>query len=341
MKSLLLVTDTWQPQVSGIVTVLTAITNRLEKRGWSVTVVHPGLFRAIPFPLYPEIPLALFPGRTIREIFEKTKPDYVHIATEWVLGSSARRHCIRHGIPFTTSYHTNFRHDAAVYMKPVAPLASYLADSYMRWFHGRASKTLVSNSTLRDELSARGFKNLVLWPFGIDTDLFTRNETSKIDPGLKRPIFVYFGRIGKEKSIEEFLEAQLPGSKLVIGGGPYKEYLESKYGAVAKFVGYKRGQELVDWLSVCDVYVFPSRSETFGLTALEALACGLPVAAHDEMGPKDTVTDGVDGYISENIAEAAAKCLSLTRDACRKKALQYSWDNSVKAFISYQVQIHR
>jgi glycosyltransferase involved in cell wall biosynthesis len=325
--------------VSGIVTVLTTLIAGLEKLGWNIVVVHPELFKKIPFPLYPEIPLALFPRKKIEEIFERTKPDYVHIATEWTLGFSARRYCLKRNIPLTTFYHTNFQLNASLYLPLVAPLAARLADAYMRWFHGAATKTLVSNETLRAEIAARGFQHVLVSPFGVDTEFFKRNETSPANPDLVKPIFVYFGRIAKEKSIEEFLEAKLPGSKLVIGGGPYQSYLESKYGSVAKFVGYKRGQELVDLLSVCDVYVFPSRSETFGLTVLEALSCGIPVAGHDALGPKDIITDGVDGYISEDITEAAVKCLSLPREACRKKALQYSWDKAVKAFASHQVQI--
>lgn len=339
MKTFLLVTDAWAPQVNGVVTVLSTLMRGLEKRGWRVVVVHPELFTTIPFPLYPEVPLALFPGRKIRKIFRETKPDYVHIAVEWILGPSARRFCIANNIPFTTSYHTNFRLYAARYLPLIAPFASWFADMYMRWFHGAATRMLVSNETLRKQLEARGFTNMAIWPFGVDTELFKRNDASKVDPGLKHPIFVYFGRLGKEKNIEEFLEAKLPGSKLVIGGGPYRDHLEKVYGDSAKFVGYKRGQELVDWLSVCDVYVFPSRTETFGLTVLEALACGLPVAGHDEIGPGDILTNGVDGYVSENLAEAAAKCLSLSRGACREKALQYSWDVSIDKFISYQIQV--
>lgn len=341
MKKLLLVTDAWLPQVNGVVTVLSTLVKGLEKRGWEVVVIHPELFKTVPFPLYPEVPLALFPGRKIREVFEKEQPDYVHIAVEWVLGPVARRYCIKHKIPFTTSYHTNFRLYAQRYLPLIAPIAGFGADVFMKWFHGRAEKMLVSNETLAGQLSTRGYKNIVIWPFGVDTDLFTRNESSPINPGLPKPIFVYFGRIAKEKSIEEFLEADLPGSKLVIGGGPYKDYLEAKYGNRAKFIGYKKGQELVDWLSVCDVYVFPSRTETFGLTVLEALACGLPVAGHDAIGPRDIITNGTDGYVSENLAGAAVKCLSLSHEACRAKALQYSWDESVEKFIAHQVQVPR
>ncbi|MBI4079682.1 glycosyltransferase family 1 protein, partial [Candidatus Kaiserbacteria bacterium] len=333
MKTLLLVTDIWTPQVSGIATVLTSLVARLERRGWKVVVIHPGLFGTIPFPLYPEIRLSLFPGRKIREIFQATKPDYVHIAVEWMLGPSARRYCVKNRIPFTTAYHANVHKNAYVYLWPFGGIASYLAGIYMRWFHGAAERMLVSNETLRAELAARGHKNVVVSPFGVDTELFKRNEKSAVDPELTRPIFVYFGRIAKEKSIEEFLEAKLPGSKLVIGDGPYRKHLESKYGTAAKFVGYKRGQELVDWLSVCDVYVFPSRTETFGLTVLEALACGIPVAGHDAIGPKDILTTGVDGYISEDITNAAIKCLSLSKEACREKALRYSWDAAAEKFM--------
>lgn len=339
MKTLLLVTDAWFPQVNGVVTVLSTLVRGLEKRGWKVVVIHPELFNTVPFPLYPEVPLALFPGKKIQRLFREVKPDYVHIAVEWILGPSARRYCLKHNIPFTTSYHTNFRLYAQRYFRLIAPFAGFIADAYMRWFHGKAAKMLVSNETLRSQLSLRGYKHMVIWPFGVNTELFKRNPRPNIDPGLKGPIFVYFGRIAKEKNIEEFLDAKLPGSKLVIGGGPYCDYLQKKYNGVAKFVGYKKGQELVDWLSVCDVYVFPSRSETFGLTVLEALASGLPVAGHNTIGPGDILTDGVDGYISEDLAEAATKCLTLSRDMCRTKALHYSWDVSIDKFIDHQVLV--
>lgn len=341
MKTLILVTDIWEPQVSGIATVLSALAGGLKKRGWQVIVIHPMLFKTVAFPLYPEIRLALFPGRRIHEIFEATKPDHVHIAVEWMLGQSARRYCVRNNIPFTTAYHANVHENMLAYFHPFGGIAASIGDRYIRWFHSRSSAMLVSNNTLRAQLEARGHKNVVVCPFGVDAELFKRNENSSIDPGLPKPIFVYFGRVAKEKSVEEFLKADLPGSKLVIGDGPYRNFLESKYGTRAKFVGYKRGQELVDWLSVCDVYVFPSRTETFGLTVLEALACGLPVAGHDAIGPKDILTDGIDGYISEDIAKAAVKCLSLSREACRAKALQYSWDATVETFMSYQALIER
>jgi glycosyltransferase involved in cell wall biosynthesis len=333
-KKLLLVTDAWHPQVNGVVTVFSSLVRTLEKRGWEVLVIHPGLFRTIPFPLYPEVPLALFPKKKVAEIFRTFKPDYVHIAVEWTLGRSARTYCLKHGIPFTTSYHTNFRLYASYYFPWIAPLAGSLADAYMRWFHKKAYRTLVSNETLRRELAERRYGNLAVWPFGIDTERFTRVTHPRVGDDLARPVFVYFGRIGKEKSIEEFLGAKLPGTKLVIGDGPYRPYLERQYGKEARFIGYQKGPDLVEWLSVCDVSVFPSRTETFGMTILEALACGIPVAGHDVIGPRDILTDGVDGALSEDIAEAALRCLTLSREACRQKALRYSWERSADTFLT-------
>lgn len=191
---------------------------------------------------------------------------------------------------------------------------------------------MVSTESLKSELEISGFKNVVVVPLGVDVNHFVRNPASPL-PKLSKPVFVYFSRLAPEKSPEEFLRLKMPGTKLVIGDGPDRKKLEKKYGKENMFVGYKRGQELVDWLSLADVFVFPSRTETFGLVVLEALACGIPVAAHDVMGPRDIITEGKDGYLSENLAEAAMKCLSLSRDDCRAKAIQYSWEHSAEAFI--------
>jgi glycosyltransferase involved in cell wall biosynthesis len=338
-QKLLLVTDAWHPQVNGVVTVFSALVRTLERRGWKVLVVHPEMFRTVPFPLYPEVPLAFFPKKKVEEIFRTFKPDYVHIAVEWTLGRSARTYCLKRGIPFTTSYHTNFRLYAAHYFPWIAAPAGWLADRYMRWFHRKAHRTLVSNATLESELAECGYEHLAVWPFGVDTERFTRMAHPRVGTNLEHPVFVYFGRIGKEKSIDEFLEAKLPGTKLVIGDGPYRASLERRYGHAATFIGYQKGPDLVEWLSVCDVSVFPSRTETFGMTILEALSCGIPVAGHDVIGPRDVITNGVDGFISDDLADAARRCLTLSREACRKTALRHSWDRSADEFISHQVQV--
>ena len=337
MKKLLIVTDAWFPQVNGVVTVFDRISTLLRVRGIEVVVVHPELFdRTFPLPLYPEVPMAILPGKRMREIFLREKPDYVHIATEWTLGLSARWLCLQNKIPFTSSYHTNFPLYAAHYFR-YGFLLSPIASMYMRWFHKPAQSLLVSNESLKQQLISDGFHNVNVWPFGIDTDLFKRDETNVPDEAktLVHPVFVYFGRVCKEKGIEEFLQLSLPGTKLVIGDGPLRIPLEKKYADKATFIGYRRGQELVNWLSACDVCVFPSRTETFGLVVLEALACGLPVAAHNVLGPKDSITHDVDGYLSEDLQDAAIKCLPLSRTDCRQKALHYSWETSADVFQRY------
>ncbi|MFZ2500671.1 MAG: glycosyltransferase family 1 protein [Minisyncoccia bacterium] len=328
MKKLLLVTDVWSPQVNGVVRVLSALIPLLAVRGYEVVVIEPGQFKTIPLLFYPEIRLALFPRRRIAKVIKELQPDAVCLVTEGPLGWAARSVCLQRNIPFVSWYHTHLQLYVDMrlrgFMRPVY--------AYIRRFHSVATVTMVSTMSLKRELESTGFKNLVIMPLGVDTKLFVRNPNPPLPP-LPKPVFAYFSRIAPEKSPEEFLKLKLPGTKLVIGDGPSRVSLERKYGKENKFVGYKRGQELVDWLSLTDVFVFPSMTETFGLVALEALACGVPVAAHDVMGPCDVITEGKDGYLSENLQEAALKCLDLSRDACRAKAEQYGWEHSVEVFI--------
>lgn len=327
MKRIIFVTDAWKPQVNGVVRVLDAFIPRLEERGYEVIVIEPGQFKTIAMPFYPEIRLALFARKRIEERLRELKPDAVHIATEGPLGWTARMACKRTGIPFSTWYHSHFQLYFDIRVRGL--LAPVMA--VVRLFHGLAEHTIVSTESLKRELERVGFKNLVVVPLGVDVEHFKRNPHPPL-PALPGPVFVYFGRLAPEKSPEEFLKLDLPGTKLVIGDGPSRAELEKKYGATHRFVGYKMGQELVDWLSLADVFVFPSRTETFGLVTVEALACGIPVAAHDVLGPGDVITNGVDGYLSEDLRDAALKCLALSREDCRKTAEQYSWQHSTDRF---------
>ena len=328
MKKILLVTDAWAPQINGVTRVLNAHIDGLKKRGHEVSVIEPSQFKTMPLPMYPEIRLSLFARRRVATIIDQLKPDAIHIVTEGPLGWAARSVCIASGTPFTTWYHTKFQ----LYVDVRLHMFLGPVHSLMRRFHSKAICTMVSTESLKKELETDGFKNVVVVPLGVDVNQFIRNQNSPL-PQLQKPVFVYFSRLAPEKSPEEFLKLKLPGTKLVIGDGPDRKKLEEKYGKENKFVGYKRGQELVDWLSLADVFIFPSRTETFGLVVLEALACGIPVAAHSVMGPRDIITEGKDGYLNEDLAEAAQKCLALSRDDCRVKALQYSWEKSTDVFI--------
>jgi glycosyltransferase involved in cell wall biosynthesis len=327
MKKILLVTDAWAPQVNGVPRVLDAHIKALRMRGYEVCVIEPSQFITMPLPMYPEIRLALFARRRVAKMINELKPDAIHIVTEGPLGWSARSVCLAHGIPFTTWYHTKFQLYVDVRFHGILGPIHRL----MRRFHSKAVRTMVSTESLKRELETDGFKNVVVVPLGVDVNHFVRNPSPSV-PQLPKPVFVYFSRLAPEKSPEEFLKLKLPGTKLVIGDGPDRKKLEKKYGKENKFVGYKRGQELVDWLSLVDVLVFPSRTETFGLVVLEALACGIPVAAHNVMGPRDIITEGKDGYLKVDLKEAALKCLELKPDECRAKALQYSWERSTDAF---------
>lgn len=330
MKRLLIVTDTWHPKVDGVVRSIEFRSRELAKLGFDVEVVHPGQFRTLPFPLYPELKMALFPRRRLRRMMRELRPDYIHIETEGSLGVTARALCRRHGWRFTTSYHTHLQLYADVYARMPVQFLLKPAAALLRWFHGAAVRTFVSTESLRAELERQGFKNLVVCPLGVDTDLFIKNPQAPAQD-LERPVFAFFSRLGPEKSPEDFLKLDLPGTKLVIGDGPDRKKLEKKY-PKAKFVGFKRGQELVDWLSVVDVVVMPSRTETFGLVVIEALAMGIPVAAHDVMGPRDIIVHGVHGHLSDDLKKAALECLNLSPEECRKRALEFNWAASAQVY---------
>lgn len=336
MKRIVFITDVWGESVNGVVTSLRQTKILLEERGFQVTVIHPGQFVTVPLPTYKEIKLSIATRRKMTKLMEAANPDYVHIATEGPLGFVARIVCMKKRWKFTTFYHT--RWPEYVNMRLVGlKLTVY---SYLRWFHKPSSKTFVSTESLRQELVKRRFKNVGVCSFGIDLEKYKKNPLAKPIPGLEKPVFVYMGRLAKEKNLPAFLNAKLPGSKLVIGDGPARSELEKKYRSKAMFAGYKTGQELVDMLSVCDVFVFPSKTDTFGLVILEALACDLPVAAYKVQGPEDIITNGVDGILGSDLAANAIACLELNRDRCRQKAMQYSWPLFTETFINNLVRIN-
>lgn len=333
MKKIVIATDAWFPQVNGVVRCIEELKKQLEKKDFEVTVIHPGLFLSFPIFFYPEVRLSLFPKGKIKKIVKDVNPDYIHIVTEGPIGFATRSICLKNKFKFTTANHTNFQ----VYVQHYFGKLNFLTEliyNRLKWFHNASNGTMVITEELKRGLEKRGFLHVLLWPLGVDTQLFTRNENSSVKEkyNFKSPVFVYFGRIAKEKNVEEYLQCKLPGTKLVIGDGPLKNQLEAKYGKENIFLGYRMEQELVDFLSVCDVFVFPSLSDTFPLAIIEGFSCGLPVAAHDVMDLKYLVKKDV-GVLDKDLAKAAMACLNISRQKCREYALKFSWEESADHFI--------
>ncbi len=337
MKNIVLITDVWGDQnVSGVVTWIINTKAQLEKLDFKVTVIHPGQFKSIPLPTYPDIKMARVTRAHLASIIADTKPDYINIVTEGSLGLAARLACVKNKWKFTSYYHTRLPEYVAIRFRILGELTTF----YMKWFHETSSCIMVSTETLKQELEQKGFKNVAISPLGVNLEIFHKNQSAELPSGLIRPVFTFMGRLAPEKSIENFLDCDLPGSKMIIGDGPSRPDLEKRYGQKAMFVGHKTGTELADLLSVSDVFVFPSRTDTFSLTIIEALACGLPVAAYDIQGPKNIITNGFDGFLGENLKENALKCLDIDRANCVGTAKKYSWDLATSQFVKNLVTIN-
>ncbi len=323
----LIVTDAWYPQVNGVVRTLDTIGRELRRLGHEVHFITPDLFTSIPCPTYPEIRLAILPGRKLAQMIESWQPCVIHVATEGPVGFAARRYCRKRGLPFTTSFHTRFPE----YIEARTGIPARWIYPTLRHFHNAADCIMVATETLRAELSARGFHKLMIWGRGVDIDLFKpRDKTFLSDP---RPIYLYVGRVAVEKNIKDFLDLDMPGSKLVVGDGPQLDSLRRAYPTV-RFVGAKQGEELARYYAAADVFVFPSRTDTFGNVVLEALASGVPVAAYPVPGPKDILGGTAVGALDTDLAIAARKALSISPEACRAFALTYSWRASAEQFLA-------
>ena len=328
---LAIVTDAWEPQVNGVVTTLSRTRRELARMGHSVTVVAPGDFRTVPCPTYPEIRLALLPGRKLAAMLDRFEPDAIHLATEGPLGIAARRYCVRNGLSFTASYHTQFPQ----YIRKRAPIPESWSYAFLRHHHRHARRTLVATEHQRRDLIEHGFANVVIWSRGVDADLFRPCGRDALS--LPRPIWIYVGRVAVEKNLDAFLALELPGTKVVVGDGPDRVELARRY-PNAVLPGYRFGAALAAYLSAADVFVFPSRTDTFGLVMLEAMACGTPVAAFPVTGPIDVVTPGVNGVLDDDLAAAARAALNIDREACRRSALTRTWARASAQFLSHLVR---
>ncbi len=329
---ILIATDAWRPQVNGVVRSLETMARAASDLGARIDFLTPGDFHSFPMPAYPEIRLALASPRAVGRRL-KEGYDHVHIATEGPVGHATRLHCLWTGRRFTTSYHTRFPE----YIHARTRIPPAIAYAVLRRFHNSGAGTMVSTPSLARDLAARGFRRLWRWSRGVDHQLFCPDAAVRLD--YPRPIFLYAGRLAVEKNIAAFLALDLPGTKLVAGDGPERRRLEAAFPA-ARFLGLKTSAELATLYASADVFVFPSRTDTFGMVLLEAMACGLPVAAFPVVGPIDVVGDSGAGVLSEDLRVAALAALDVSRDRPRAHALTFTWESCARQFLANVVAAH-
>jgi glycosyltransferase involved in cell wall biosynthesis len=323
---ILVATDAWKPQINGVVRSLEAMAAHAPALGADLTFISPDMFRSVPMPGYPEIRLAFASARKVARLIAAHDPDYIHIATEGPVGLAARAACRRQGRRFTTAYHTRFPE----YIATRAPIPEGLVYRLLRRFHGAGTGVLVATATLEQELRARGFTRLSLWTRGVDTELF--RPRPDVAPKFARPVFLHVGRLAVEKNMEAFLRLELPGTKVVVGDGPERKRLEAEF-PETRFLGVLEGEALAEAYAAADVFVFPSRTDTFGMVLLEALASGLPIAAYPVMGPIDVLGNSGCGVLDEDLGRAALEALSIPGERCRAYAHDFGWARSAQQFL--------
>jgi glycosyltransferase involved in cell wall biosynthesis len=329
---ILVATDAWIPQVNGVVRTLGHIAKEAHGFGVELEFLSPGEFPTLPLPSYSEIRLALAATGAVERRLERARPDAIHVATEGPVGHAMRRLCIRRGLPFTTSFHTRFPDYLAERLPLPARWTEELTWGYLRRFHGASAAVLAATPTLVNELETRGFGNVRLWPRGVDAQQFRPRVGAALD--LPRPIFLTVGRVAVEKNLEAFLSLDLPGTKVVVGDGPARASLQKAY-PDAVFLGARQGERLAEAYAAADVFVFPSRTDTFGLVLLEALASGVPVAAFPAAAPRDVLGAAPVGALDEDLRAACLGALKVSRQACRDFALTMTWEKSARLFVQH------
>lgn len=329
-----IVTDAWRPQINGVVRTLGKVTDILKQRGHELQLVTSEGRRTIGLPTYPEIRLAMVGPRTVGAEIAAFGPDAVHIVTEGTLGLAARLFCLRRGVAFTTGYHTRF--PELIGMRWPLPGLESLVHRWFRWFHAPAKRVLAPTPSMARVLQEKGFENVATWTRGVDHDIF-RPRPKDAFADLPRPLALCAGRVAIEKGLPDFLDLDLPGSKVVVGDGPMLSELKARYPEV-HFTGYLRGESLACAIASADVFVFPSRTDTFGLVMIEALASGVPVAAYDVPGPRDVINDEV-GAIGADLGDSVRRALTKSPDRCRAHALTFSWERATHQLEDYLVPI--
>ena len=330
---ILIVTDAWYPQVNGVCRTLKNLGDELKKIGHQVEYIEPNQFFTVPMPKYNEIKLSLNVWPRVGKLISKADADIIHIATEGPIGIFAKRYCVKNKLKFTTSYHTQFDKYLKLYY-PYLPIK--LAQKFLKGFHSKAEKILVTTQSMKDELQEIGFDKdkMVVWTRGANHGAFQKPK--KINLEYKRPIYLYVGRVSIEKNIRAFLDLELEGTKLVVGKGPDLDKLKKEY-PEAIFKGERTNGELASYFASSDVFVFPSKTDTFGIVIIEALKCGLPVAAYPVAGPKDIFNGTNIGSLNNDLKKAAIEALKSDRSACIEHAKKYTWENCAKIFLNSAV----
>jgi glycosyltransferase involved in cell wall biosynthesis len=326
----LIATDAWHPQVNGVVRTLTSVAAAAPALGATIEFITPEGFPTIAMPTYPSIRLAIPAPWEIARRIARVSPDAIHIATEGPIGHAVRHYCRKRGLPFTTSFHTRLPDYIAARLPIPKGLTKRWSWAWLRWFHRPAKRVMTATPTLAAELARRGFRNVALWSRGVDDTLF--RPRADADLGVARPVFLFVGRVSVEKNIAEFLALDLPGTKVVVGDGPLREHLTRQF-PDTRFLGGKEGEDLATIYAAADVFVFPSRTDTFGLVLLEALASGVPVAAFPVRGPRDVIGAAPVGALDADLKAACLRALGLSRTACRAFALTMSWESSARRFL--------
>jgi glycosyltransferase involved in cell wall biosynthesis len=324
---ILVATDAWHPQVNGVVRTLIMMAEAAKALGAEVSFLTPQSFHTFAMPSYPDLRLALPRPAKIARLIADARPDSIHIATEGPIGMLVRRHCRRHRLPFTTSFHTRFPE----YISARLPIPESWIWRALRRFHGGSQAVMAATPALASELRTRGFRNVVLWPRGVDARHF---HPRAVDLGLPRPVFLCVGRVAVEKNLEAFLDLDLPGTKLIVGDGPALSALTRKY-PQATFLGARQGEALAEAYAAADVFVFPSKTDTFGLVLLEALASGLPVAAFPVTGPRDVIGSAPVGALNDDLQTACLAALRISPQACLEFAASHTWEASARAFVEH------
>ena len=328
---ILVATDAWHPQVNGVVRTLTMMADTAKPLGADVSFLTPQSFRTFAMPSYRDLRVALPRPAKVARLIAEARPDAIHIATEGPIGLMVRRYCRKQRLPFTTSFHTRFPE----YVRARAPIPESLIWRALRRFHAPSRAVMAATPALANELRMRGFENVVLWPRGVDTGFF---HPRGIDLCLPAPVFLCVGRVAIEKNLEAFLDLDLPGTKVIVGDGPARATLEQNY-PDAVFLGALQGEALAQVYAAADVFVFPSKTDTFGLVLLEALASGLPVAAFPVPGPRDVIGTAPVGVLDDDLQAACLAALRIAPEACLEFAASHTWYASSRAFIDNVRQV--